>query len=99
MNELVQLTKQDGVAVFTINNPPVNARGAGVPEGIAAAFAKIEGDDSVRAVVVIGGGRTFVAGADINEFAKITSGAGMWLDEVKAVLLRGEDWRQAVVIA
>src|ERR1700680_3493296 len=99
MSELVQLTKQDGVAVVTINNPPVNALGAGVPEGIAAAFAKIEADDSVRAVVVIGGGRTFVAGADINEFAKITSGAGMCLDEIKPMLLRVENCRKPVVIA
>src|SRR6202049_4822321 len=99
MSELVQLTKQDGVAVVTINNPPVNALGAGVPEGIAAAFAKIEADDSVRAVVVIGGGRTFVAGADINEFAKITSGAGMCLDEIKPMLLRIEDCRKPVVVA
>lgn len=99
MSELVQLTKQNGVAVVTINNPPVNALGAGVPEGIAAAFAKIDADDSVRAVVVIGGGRTFVAGADINEFAKITSGKGMCLDEIKPMLLRVEDCRKPVVMA
>src|ERR1700726_644608 len=99
MSELVELTNQNGVAVVTINNPPVNALGAGVPEGIAAAFAKIEADDSVRAVVVIGGGRTFVAGADIKEFAKITSGKGMCLDEIKPMLLQVEDSRKPVVMA
>ena len=99
MSELVQLTKQNGVAVVTINNPPVNALSPGVPEGIAAAFAKIEKDDSVKAVVLIGGGRTFVAGADINEFGKITSGKGMCLDEIKPMLLRVENCRPPVVMA
>src|SRR3984893_7486574 len=99
MSELVQLSNLDGVAVVTINNPPVNALSPGVPEGIAAAFAKIEKDDSVRAVVLIGGGRTFVAGADINEFAKITSGKGMCLDEIKPLLLRVENCSKPVVMA
>ncbi len=99
MSELVQLTEQNGVAVITINNPPVNALSPGVPEGIAAAFAKIETDDSVKAVVLIGGGRTFVAGADINEFGKITSGKGMCLDEIKPMLLGVENCRRPVVMA
>jgi len=99
MSELVQLTGQNDVAVITINNPPVNALSPGVPEGIAAAFAKIEKEDSVKAVVVIGGGRTFVAGADINEFGKITSGKGMCLDEIKPMLLRVENCSRPVVMA
>src|SRR5579864_3802112 len=98
MSELVQLTKQNGVAVVTVNNPPVNALSPGVPEGIAAAFAKIDTDDGVKAVVLIGGGRTFVAGADINEFGKITSGKGMCLDEIKPMLLRVENCIRPVVM-
>src|SRR5712691_7506761 len=99
MSELVQLTGQNDVAVITINNPPVNALSPGVPEGIAAAFAKIEKEDSVKAVVVIGGGRTFVAGAGIKEFGKSTSGKGMCLDEIKPMLLRVENCRRPVVMA
>jgi 3-hydroxyacyl-CoA dehydrogenase len=99
MSELVQLTKQDGVAVITINNPPVNALSPGVPEGIATAITKIEKDDSVKAVVLIGSGRTFVAGADINEFGKMTSGKGMCLDEIKPTLLRVENCGKPVVMA
>src|SRR6266852_327645 len=99
MSELVQLTYENGVAVVTINNPPVNALSPGVPEGIAAAFAKIEKDDAVKAVVLIGGGRTFVAGADINEFGKITAGKGMCLDEIKPMLLLVENCRRPVVMA
>ena len=74
MSELVKLSKQGGVAVVTIENPPVNALSPGVPEGIGAAIDAVQGDASVEAVVVIGSGRTFIAGADIKEFGKITSG-------------------------
>jgi len=74
MSDLVQLTKQNDIAVITINNPPVNALSPGVPEGISEALDQIERDDLVKAAVLIGGGRTFVAGADIKEFGKMTAG-------------------------
>jgi len=74
MSDLVQLTKDKDVAIITINNPPVNALGPGVPEGISQAIKEIIRDQSVKAAVVIGAGRTFIAGADIKEFGKITSG-------------------------
>src|SRR5215472_13495477 len=74
MSDLVQLTKDGEIAIITINNPPVNALSPGVPEGISDSIDKIAKDDSVKAAVLIGGGKTFVAGADIKEFGKITSG-------------------------
>jgi 3-hydroxyacyl-CoA dehydrogenase len=74
MSELVNLTKDGDVAVITINNPPVNALSPGVPEGIKESVEKAAADDSVKAIVLIGGGRTFIAGADIKEFGKMTSG-------------------------
>src|SRR5215468_5796466 len=99
MSELVSLTTDRSVAVITINNPPVNALSPGVPEGIAKAIEQIEKDDSVRAAVLIGAGRTFVAGADIREFSKITSGKGICLEEINPVLMRVEDCRNPVVMA
>ncbi len=66
--------KDNDIAVITIDNPPVNALSPGVPEGIANAIEEINNDPSVKAAVLIGGGRTFVAGADIKEFGKMTSG-------------------------
>src|SRR6185436_6249614 len=74
MSELVSLTKDGYVAVITINNPPVNALSPGVPEGIAAAIETVSKDDDINAAVLIGGGTTFIAGADIKEFGKVTSG-------------------------
>ncbi len=74
MSELV-LTSRDGdIGVITINNPPVNALSPGVPEGIQAGIEQFENDNSVKAIVLVGGGRTFIAGADIREFGKITAG-------------------------
>jgi 3-hydroxyacyl-CoA dehydrogenase len=99
MSDLVQLTKDNGIAVITINNPPVNALSPGVPEGIAAALEQIDRDDSVKAAVLIGGGKTFVAGADIKEFGKITSGKSGGGLELPSLLLKIEDCPKPVVMA
>lgn len=74
MSELVNLTKDGDIGVITVNNPPVNALSPGVPEGIRNFLDILQRDDAIRAIVLIGGGRTFIAGADIKEFGKITSG-------------------------
>jgi 3-hydroxyacyl-CoA dehydrogenase len=98
MSDLVQLSKDYGIAVITINNPPVNALSPGVPEGIAAAIEQIERDETVRAAVLIGGGRTFVAGADIKEFGKMTAGKSRG-PGLLPLLLRIEDCRKPMVMA
>ena len=74
MGDLVRLSVEDGVGVVTVENPPVNALSPGVPEGILDGVQRFGSDENVRAIVLIGGGRTFIAGADIKEFGKITSG-------------------------
>jgi 3-hydroxyacyl-CoA dehydrogenase len=74
MSDLVQLSKDNDVAIIMINNPPVNALSPGVPEGISEAIEQIDKDATVKAAVLIGAGKTFVAGADIKEFGKMTSG-------------------------
>jgi 3-hydroxyacyl-CoA dehydrogenase len=99
MSDLVQLTKDNGIAIITINNPPVNALSPGVPEGISEAIEQIGKDDSVKAAVLIGGGRTFVAGADIKEFGKLTSGKPSGTMDFPGVLLQIENCRKPVVMA
>src|SRR5215475_12378968 len=74
MSELVLSSLHGDVAVITISNPPVNALSPGVPEGIRAAIQSAVDNPAVAAIVVIGAGRTFIAGADIREFAKVVSG-------------------------
>jgi 3-hydroxyacyl-CoA dehydrogenase len=99
MSELVRLTKQGNIAVITIDNPPVNALSPSVPEGIASAIEQIGRDDNVEAAVMIGAGRTFVAGADIKEFGKMTSGKTARGEGFKPILLQVEDSRKPVVMA
>jgi len=74
MSELVSLTRDGEIGVITVNNPPVNALSPGAPEGIAEAIEQVKNDDSIKGAVMIGAGQTFIAGADIKEFGKITSG-------------------------
>ncbi len=70
MSELVSFEKQGSVGVITVNNPPVNALAQGVRQGLIEGLARGIDDPGVSAMVIIGGGRTFIAGADIREFGK-----------------------------
>lgn len=64
-------TRRHGdILIVTSNNPPVNALGHKVREGLVAAIAEADGDEAVKAVVIICQGQTFFAGADITEFGK-----------------------------
>ena len=64
-------TRLDGeVLVVRIDNPPVNALGQAVRAGLLAAVRQAQGDAAVRAVLLVGAGRAFIAGADIREFGK-----------------------------
>src|SRR5688572_7305020 len=67
---VVNYEAADGVGVITINNPPVNALGPGVREGIVEGVEKANTDPNVKALVLIGAGRSFIAGADIRQFGK-----------------------------
>ncbi len=98
MSELVNYARQGEIGVITINNPPVNALSPGVPEGIMAGIDAAEKDPEVKAVVLIGGGRTFIAGADIKEFGKVTSGEKPRIS-FNAVLDKIENSTKPVVMA
>ncbi|MFC5428897.1 3-hydroxyacyl-CoA dehydrogenase NAD-binding domain-containing protein [Paraburkholderia denitrificans] len=56
------------VLLVTVDNPPVNALGIDVRRGLAAAIEHAESNDAVEAVLIVGAGRNFIAGADIREF-------------------------------
>jgi 3-hydroxyacyl-CoA dehydrogenase len=94
LSELVKFATRDGVGVITIDNPPVNAIGPGVPEGIVNALDAAAADPAVRAVVLIGAGRTFIAGADITRIGK-PGGA----PEIHPVLAKCENSPKPVVVA
>ena len=62
--------RRDSVGVITVDNPPVNALGQAVRQGLIDALAQALADADVTGHRALGKGRTFVAGADITEFGK-----------------------------
>jgi 3-hydroxyacyl-CoA dehydrogenase len=99
MGEMVRVSVTSGVAVITIDNPPVNALSPGVPEGISAGIGKAELDLGVSAVVIIGAGRTFIAGADIKQLEEHAHGKGSGAPNLHDLLKKIEDCSKPVVIA
>ncbi|WP_137132751.1 3-hydroxyacyl-CoA dehydrogenase NAD-binding domain-containing protein [Rhizobium sp. FY34] len=69
-NILVKFDIQDGVLIASIDNPPVNAGSWGVRQGLSDAMAMASTDETIKAVVIIGAGKTFISGSDIREFGK-----------------------------
>ncbi|HEX3414462.1 MAG TPA: 3-hydroxyacyl-CoA dehydrogenase NAD-binding domain-containing protein [Stellaceae bacterium] len=65
---LVRFENVDGIGVITVDNPPVNALSPGVPEGIVESVERGNADPEITAMVLIGAGRSFIAGADIRQF-------------------------------
>ena len=68
--EVVTLQSCGNVLVVTVDNPPVNALGVDVRHGLMNAIDAAERDAAVAVVLMVGAGRTFIAGADIREFGK-----------------------------
>ena len=61
----------EGIAVITVDNPPVNALSTEVRFGITEAIDRASADATVVAIVLIGAGRSFIAGADIRQFGTV----------------------------
>jgi 3-hydroxyacyl-CoA dehydrogenase len=77
INANVDLRRDDGIAVVTVDNPPVNALKHEVRAGLAEALRQTRDDPAVKAVVMACAGRTFFAGADITEFGKPPQAPGL----------------------
>jgi 3-hydroxyacyl-CoA dehydrogenase len=68
MSEAAQYALRDGIAVITLNNPPVNGLGNALRAAVMEHLKKAEADSAVKAVVIIGSAKFFSGGADIREF-------------------------------
>ena len=99
MTQPVALTTRDGIAVITIDNPPVNALSPGVPEGVLTALETAERDPSVRAIVMICAGRTFISGADIKELEAAARNPESGGPDLHPLLTRIEDCAKPVIMA
>ncbi|MGI9260213.1 MAG: 3-hydroxyacyl-CoA dehydrogenase NAD-binding domain-containing protein, partial [Gammaproteobacteria bacterium] len=101
MSEPVEYTVVDRVAVLAIDNPPVNALSSAVLDAIEDHFTRAVADDEVDALVLIGAGSTFVAGADIRSFdERKTTDDSIRLSEGRhATLRRLEDCPKPLIAA
>jgi len=70
MTDKIAYSRHDDIVVLRIQNPPVNALSQAVRQGLADGMDRAEAEDGVRAVMIVGEGRAFIAGADITEFGK-----------------------------
>ncbi len=64
----VRYENKDGIGIITVDNPPLNVLSQAVRSGLLAAIAEATADTAASAVVLVGAGRSFTAGADISEF-------------------------------
>lgn len=70
MASIVSYARKGDVGVITVDHPPVNALSQAVRQGLLDALRQGNADDQAKALVLLGAGRTFIAGADIREFGK-----------------------------
>lgn len=70
MSDKIAYSRHGDIAVLTVQNPPVNALSQAVRQGLWDGMDRAEADDGVKAVLIVGEGRAFFAGADITEFGK-----------------------------
>ncbi|MGB2358987.1 MAG: 3-hydroxyacyl-CoA dehydrogenase NAD-binding domain-containing protein [Porticoccaceae bacterium] len=94
LTSMVDYSVEEGVAVLTLNNPPVNALSQGVRQGLKDGVEKALADDSAQAIVIFCEGRTFIAGADISEFS-----SGPMEPNFHAVLSTMDDSSKPIVAA
>src|SRR3954471_21689213 len=101
MADLVRYEVKDGVAVITIDNPPVNALAPEVWGQIDKAVERGVGDPAAEALVLIGAGITFIAGADIKAFELLKTPADSMArsEGTHALLKRMEDAGKTLVAA
>jgi 3-hydroxyacyl-CoA dehydrogenase len=99
MTKLVTYDVRDRIALIAVDNPPVNALSGGVAEALSAAVERAAGDAEARAIVVMGAGRTFVAGADIAVLEEMAWGAVSGAPAIHDLLRKIEDSPKPVVMA
>ncbi|TVS14794.1 MAG: 3-hydroxyacyl-CoA dehydrogenase [Gammaproteobacteria bacterium] len=75
MKGTVHYSTEGELAILRIDNPPVNPLSSGVRQGLYEGLEKANADDAIKAVVLYGEGRAFIAGADISEFGGKPEGA------------------------
>jgi 3-hydroxyacyl-CoA dehydrogenase len=86
MTSPISTSRHGHVLVIASNNPPVNALGHAVREGLVRGIEEADADENIKAVVIIGEGATFFAGADISEFGTPKAFAQPMLPQVVDII-------------
>lgn len=102
VRQFIKVDRDEAVAILTVDNPPANALNSKVIMELAEVIEELDADDSVKAVVLTGGGTmAFIAGADIKEIAEI--GPGKEAEELASkgqeVFSRMEAMKKPVIAA
>ncbi len=95
MTDVVRLERLGAIALVTVNNPPVNALGVAVRQGLLHALRAAEADAEVRAVALVCAGGTFFAGADIKEFGQPPQAPGL-PEVIAAIEACAKPWVAAI---
>jgi 3-hydroxyacyl-CoA dehydrogenase len=99
MNNLVKLSTEDTVGIITIDNPPVNALGSDVCEEIERCLDAVACNPALKAMILIGAGRSFVAGADINELSNANESGQTLVAKLGQLLSKLEKLNKPVIAA
>src|SRR5688500_6694830 len=70
MSDVAHYAVRDGIAVITLNSPPVNGLGNALRAALLELLQKADADPAVQAAVLIGSAKAFSGGADIREFSQ-----------------------------
>lgn len=92
---------EDGIIIFTFNNPKVNSITSETIKGIEEAVDKLNADESLKGMVMTGTGRFFSGGFDLNTFTTFANGEDVinWFKYEEAVLLKLFTCKKPVVSA
>lgn len=90
----ISIEREGDILVAVIQNPPVNAGSLAVRQGLLQAVEELERDASLRGAVVIGDGKTFIAGSDLREF-----GVPLQDPQLPAVIAAIENCSKPIVAA
>ena len=69
MTEPVLYQTRQNVAVITLNNPPINALGSAIRNGLQRCYRQALDDNAIAAIVITSSSAAFCGGADISEFS------------------------------
>ena len=99
MNDLVRLSARHEVSLVEVDHPPVNALSEAVIHALDRAFEAAVRDANTRAIVLVGAGRTFTAGADIRELEQFAWGEAPRAPDLHDLMERIEDCSKPVTAA